>query len=164
VRAADGVSVDGCPGVRIGPLRDLAAMRRLGVACGLEDGGRDDEGVLAAWGAFAGRRLVGALCLERQSGLDTPNWLAVDEEFRRCGVAAALYAELEREARRRGMTRLWVTARAPEFFFAQGFEPVPPSAERGLLLGDCLVCAQYGHGCEPQALTKTLQAASPAGS
>ena len=150
--------------LRIGPLDDLAAMRRLGLACGLEDGGRDDGGVIAAWGAFAGHRLVGALCLERQSGLHTPNWLAVDEAFRRRGVAAALYAELEREARGRGVARLWVTARAPEFFFSQGFEPVPPSAERGLLLGDCLACAQYGHECEPRALTKTLQAASPAGS
>jgi amino-acid N-acetyltransferase len=157
---ADGAGAD----VRVAPLDDLAAMRRLGLACGLEDGGRDDEGVLAAWGAWAGDQLVGALCLERQSGLDTPNWLAVDEGFRRRGVAAALYAELEREARRRGMSRLWVTARAPGFFLAQGFEPVPPSAERGLLLGDCLACAQFGHGCDPQALTKSLQTTSPSGS
>ena len=46
--------------VTIGPLDDLAALRRLGVACGLEDEGRDDEGILAAWGAVdggpAGRR------------------------------------------------------------------------------------------------------------
>ena len=87
----------------IGPLDDLAAMRRLGVACGIEDEGRDDEGVLAAWGAFVGDRLVGALCLERHDELDTPNWLAVDHGYRRRGLAAALYAELEREAVARGI-------------------------------------------------------------
>ncbi len=85
-------------GITIRPLDDLAAMRRLGVACGLEDEGRDDEGILAAWGAWDGERLVGAICLERQSDLDTVNWMSVDEEYRRRGIAAALYAELEREA------------------------------------------------------------------
>jgi N-acetylglutamate synthase-like GNAT family acetyltransferase len=145
-------------GVILGPLADLAAMRRLGVACGLEDEGRDDEGILAAWGAFAGSRLVGAICLERQSDLDTVNWMSVDEEYRSRGIAAALYAELEREALGRGMRRLWVTARAPGFFLAQGFEPVSGGAERDTLLGGCLTCAQFAGTCRPEALTKTLQA------
>ncbi len=144
--------------VTIGPLADLAALRRLGVACGLEDEGRDDEGILAAWGAFSGDRLVGAICLERQGDLDTVNWMSVDEEHRRRGIAAALYAELERDAIARGIRRLWVTARAPEFFFAQGFEPVPTGPEREALLGGCLDCGQFGRECRPQALVKTLQA------
>ena len=146
--------------VIIGPLADLTALRRLGVACGLEDEGRDDEGILAAWGAFDGERLVGAICLERQLDLDAVNWMAVDEEYRRRGIAAALYAELEREARARGMRRLWVTARAPAFFLAQGFEPVPDGPERDALLGGCLDCGQFGRECRPEALTKTLQATS----
>jgi N-acetylglutamate synthase-like GNAT family acetyltransferase len=154
------VSSSAGPGraVVIGSLADLAAMRRLGVACGLEDEGRDDEGVLAAWGAFCGDRLVGALCLERQGDLDTVNWMAVEPEHRRRGIAAALYAELERDAVARGIRRLWVTARAPEFFFAQGFEPVSADLERDTLLGGCLDCGQFGRECRPQALVKTLQA------
>ena len=140
----------------IGPLEDLAAMRRLGVACGLEDDGRGDESIVAAWGARDGEVLVGCIALERYAGLDTANWLAVDERFRRRGVAAALYGELEREARARGMRRLWVTARAPAFFVAQGFEPVRPGTERDALLGGCLDCDQFGRECEPKALTKRL--------
>ncbi len=143
--------------IRIAPLADLAALRRLGVACGLEDEGRDDEGILAAWGAFSGARLVGAICLERQGGLDTVNWMAVEEEFRRRGIAAALYAELEREALARGVRRLWVTARAPGFFLAQGFEPVPAGPEHDALLGGCPECGQYGRECRPEALAKTLR-------
>jgi len=145
-------------GVVVRPLADLEAMRRLGVACGLEDSGRDDE-IVAAWGAYDGERLVGALSLEKHGGLDTPNWLAVDPAHRRRGVAAALYAALEREARARGVRRLWVTARAPAFFFAQGYERVPAGGESDALLGGCLECDQYRHGCEPMALTKRLDGA-----
>jgi len=142
--------------VVIGPLEDLAAMRRLGVACGLEDDGLGEEGIVAAWGARDGDELVGALALERRAGLDIPNWLAVAESHRRRGIAAALYRELESEARARGVGRLWVTARAPVFFVAQGFAPAPPGKERDILLGGCLDCVQFGVECEPKALTKRL--------
>jgi GNAT superfamily N-acetyltransferase len=142
--------------VDIRRLADLAAMRRLGVACGLEDEGRDDDGIVAAWGACDGERLVGAICLERQHGLDTPNWMAVDEAYRGRGIASALYAELESEARRRGIRRLWVTARAPGFFLAQGFRLVPGGGERDALLGECPRCPQYGRECTPEALCKPL--------
>jgi N-acetylglutamate synthase-like GNAT family acetyltransferase len=147
--------------VRVEPLTDFAAMRRLGVASGLEDEGRDEAGILAAWGAFSGDRLVGALCLERQFGMDTVNWLSVDESFRRRGIAAALYAALEREALGRGIRRLWVTARAPAFFAAQGFETVASGPEREALLSGCADCEQFGRECRPQALAKTLQATGP---
>ena len=121
------MSATGQGAVVVGPLEDLAAMRRLGVACGLEDDGRDDEGI--ARGLGRPRRRRGSSAPSRSSAttdMDTANWLAVDERYRRRGIAAALYAALEREARARGMRRLWVTARAPAFFVAQGFEPVAP--------------------------------------
>jgi len=50
-------------------------------------------------------------------------------------------------------------ARAPAFFLAQGFAPAPPGVETDALLGGCLDCPQYRHGCEPQALTKRLEEA-----
>lgn len=143
--------------VVIRPLDDLGAMRRLGVSCGLEDEGRGDETILAAWGALDGGELVGVVALERHSGMDTANWLAVRHDHRRRGIAAALYAELEREARARGMRRLGVTARSPAFWNAQGFEPLPPGRESDALLGGCLDCDQYGHGCAPAALAKSLE-------
>jgi N-acetylglutamate synthase-like GNAT family acetyltransferase len=141
----------------VGPLIDVEAMRRLGVDCGLEDAGRDDESIVAAWGAWDGSRLVGAIALERQGDLDTPEWLAVDERYRRRGIAGRLYAALEDEARRRTIRRLWVTARSPGFFVAHGFVAVDDAEVRAMLLGGCLECDQYGHGCEPQAMTKRLE-------
>jgi len=145
---------------------DMAAIRELGVACGLEDSQRDAEEIVAAWGAQAGAGLVGAIVLERDGGLDVVNWLAVGAEFRGRGLAGRLYAELEREARRRGVLRLWVTARAPEFFARQGFVPLGTGHESRHLLRACAACKQYGRTCQPQALYKDIgeSGASPGGS
>jgi N-acetylglutamate synthase-like GNAT family acetyltransferase len=149
--------------VHIARTDDLAAVCRLGVACGLEDSGRDEEQIEAAWGAFDGKCLVGAIVLERNQGLETVNWMAVDGAYRRRGVAGRLYAALEREALHRGITRLWVTARTPAFFLSQGYDAVAESAERDILLGECPRCAQFGRGCTPQALTKPIDHGGPSG-
>ena len=149
--------------VLIARTDDLAAVRRLGVACGLDDSGRGDEHIEAAWGAFAGERLVGAIVLELNQGLETVNWMAVDGACRRRGIAGRLYAALEREALARGITRLWVTARTPAFFLSQGYAAAPEGHERDILLGECPRCAQFGRGCEPRALTKRIDDAGPPG-
>jgi len=147
--------------VQIARTEDLAAVRRLGVACGLDDSGRGDEQVEAAWGAFTGERLVGAIVLERYQGLEAVNWMAVDGEYRRRGIASRLYAALEREALARGVARLWVTARNPAFFRAQGYDAVAEGHERDILMGECPRCEQFGRGCEPQALTKRIDDTGP---
>jgi len=147
--------------VHIARTGDLAAVCRLGVACGLEDSGRDEEQIEAAWGAFDGERLVGAIVLERNQGLDAVNWMAVDEAYRRRGIAGRLYAALEREALDRGITRLWVTARKPAFFLSQGYDAAVEGAERDILLGECPRCAQFGRGCTPEALTKRIDNSGP---
>jgi N-acetylglutamate synthase-like GNAT family acetyltransferase len=147
--------------VLVARTADLAAVRRLGVACGLEDSGRGDERIEAAWGAFAGERLVGAIVLEHLRGLETANWMAVDDAYRRRGIASRLYAALECEARARGSDRLWVTARTPAFFLAHGFAAVASGRERDILMGECPRCEQFGRGCEPQALTKRIDDSGP---
>ena len=147
--------------ILISRTEDLAAVRRLGVVCGLEDSGRDDEQIEAAWGAFDGERLVGALVLESNQGLETVNWMAVDGDHRRRGIASRLYAALEREALARGIARLWVTARNPGFFLSQGYETVAEGDARDILMGECPNCEQFGHGCEPRALTKRLDDSGP---
>ncbi len=140
---------------------DVHAVRELGVRSGLDDSEREGEDILVAWGAYAGDVLVGAIVLERRAGLDTVNWMAVDEAWRRRGIASRLYAVLETDARRRCMQRLWVTARNPAFFMAQGYTAVPPGREADSLLGECPLCAQFGRTCTPQALTKRVEAAGP---
>ena len=148
--------------VHIAYTEDLAAVRRLGVACGLDDSGRGDEQVEAAWGAFEGDRLVGAIVLERYQDMETVNWMAVDDSYRRRGVGSRLYSALEREALTRGVTRS-VTARPPARFLAHGFTAVASGHERDILMGECPRCEHFGHGCEPRALTKRIDDTGPPG-
>lgn len=147
--------------VAVKRTEDFAAVRRLGVACGLEDSGRSDEAIAVAYAAFAGETLVGAVVLEGYRGLDTLNWMAVDGAHRHRGVARRLVAALEREALQRGISRLWLTARAPDFFLALGYADVAPGPEGDLLLDECRRCAQFGRGCEPRALSKRLDGDGP---
>jgi N-acetylglutamate synthase-like GNAT family acetyltransferase len=142
--------------VHIARTGDMAAVRRLGVASGLDDSGRDDKHIVAAWGAFTGETLIGAIVLERRGDLETVNWLAVDASCRRRGIAGRLYTELEREALARGISRLWVTARTPAFFLAQGYAAVAAGLEHDILVAECLHCEQFGSGCRPQPLTKRI--------
>ena len=154
------MSDDSAPcGAHRRPGRRLPSGRHLR----LEDSGRDEEQIEAAWGAFDGERLVGAIVLERNQGLETVNWMAVDGAYRRRGIAGRLYAALEREALERGITRLWVTARTPAFFLSQGFGAVAEGVERDILLGECPRCAQFGRSCTPQALTKRIDHGGPSG-
>ena len=81
--------------------------------------------------------------------------MAVDGDYRRRGIAAALYAALEREARRARHAPALGHGAGAGVLPRQGFEPVSGGPERDALLGGCLDCAQFGRECEPQALTKT---------
>jgi GNAT superfamily N-acetyltransferase len=143
--------------VTIAPTDDLDAIRDLGIASGLDESEREEKGVVRAWAArTADGRLVGGIVLERSGGLDVVNWMSVDAAFRGRGIASRLLAELEREARARGVRRLHATARAPGFFVANGFVPLGEGPEREYLLGECPACPQYGRECTPRAMSKDL--------
>lgn len=143
--------------IAIAPTDDLEAVRAFGVANGLDESERDESGGVAAWEArTADGVMVGAITLERAGDLDVVNWMSVDEAFRGHGLASRLLATLEAEARRRGIRRLWATARAPGFFVANGFRPADEGPEAAYLVGDCPSCPQYGRECTPQPMVKDL--------
>jgi N-acetylglutamate synthase-like GNAT family acetyltransferase len=144
--------------VTIAPTDDVDAVHALGVANGLDASEREDGRLVAAWAArTADGRAIGAITLEQARGLDVVNWMAVEAAFRGRGLATRLLGELEREARARGVRRLWVTARAPRFFLANGFRPVEKGPEAAYLIGDCPSCPQYGRECTPEAMVKDLK-------
>ena len=143
--------------IAIRPTDDFERVRELGIAAGLESGDRHDEQVVVAWGAYDDGDLIGGITLSRYQGrLDVVNWMSIAESHRGRGIAARLLATLEDEARRRGISALWVTARAPGFFLSQGYERVGEGVERDILLGTCPECEQYGVTCDPQAMRKVL--------
>jgi amino-acid N-acetyltransferase len=149
--------VPGLDDVTIEPTDDPEAVRALGIANGLEESDHDVSGFVAAWAARDDvGEMVGAIALETAAGLDVVSVMAVNESHRGRGVGSQLLRELEAEACRRGVRRLWVTARAPGFFAASGFVPADDGREARYLLGDCSTCPQFGRGCEPRAMTKDL--------
>ncbi len=144
-------------GVTIAPSTDVEAIRRLGIAAGLEDTGREGERFAAAWLAHDRTgRAVGAVALERCGGLDLVDWMSVDEAARGRGVGARLLRALEDEARARGVRRLYATARAPGFFLANGYVELPDGEVSRFLVGDCVTCPQFQRGCEPRPMAKDL--------
>jgi N-acetylglutamate synthase-like GNAT family acetyltransferase len=145
--------------VTLAPTTDIRAIAAVGVAAGLEDAGRAGEQAEAGWLARDGSGcVVGAVALERWAGLDTVNWMAVDEAWRGHGVGSRLLAALEATARARGVTDLHVTARADGFFAANGYAELPDGVTARFLLGDCLTCPQYRKSCEPRPMVKQLKA------
>jgi N-acetylglutamate synthase-like GNAT family acetyltransferase len=145
------------PCVEVSATDDIDAVHALGVANGLDESERDEKGLVGAWAARTENgNMVGAIALERSGGLDVVNWMSVDAAYRGRRLASRLLVELEAEARRRGVRRLWATARAPGFFVANGFRPADDGPEATYLIGDCASCPQYGRDCRPQPMVKDL--------
>jgi GNAT superfamily N-acetyltransferase len=142
----------------IRPTDDLATVKRLAVAAGLDESEREGDTALAAWAAVddATGETVGGITLERSRGMGTVNWMSVAEPWRRQGIARRLVDALEAEALRRGIPRLYLTARIPGFYRDQGYAEVTDPGHVALLLGDCPQCPQYGRSCTPVAMVKEL--------
>jgi N-acetylglutamate synthase-like GNAT family acetyltransferase len=139
----------------IAPSDDHAAALALAKAAHLEIT-ESPEPPLAMWGAFVDERMVGTISLDRYRGLPVVGRIAVSQAYRGSGLGRRLLSTLEGEARRRRLTELWATARAPGFFVAMGYSVVDKGRERDLLLSECFTCDQYATECQPRAVRKTL--------
>jgi GNAT superfamily N-acetyltransferase len=142
----------------IRPTDDLATVKRLAVAAGLDESEREADVALAVWLAVNEEtgEPVGGITLERSRGMDTVNWMSVAEPWRRQGIAGRLVEALETEGRRRGIARLYLTARIPGFYVDRGYVEVTDPGRTALLLGDCPQCPQYRVTCTPVAMVKEL--------
>lgn len=144
--------------IAIRPTDDVATVKRLGVAAGLDESEREADVALAAWVAVdeESDEPVGGIVLERSRDMDTINWMSVSEGWRHQGIARRLVEALEAEARRRGIARLYLTARIPGFYRDRGYVEVTDPGPAALLLGGCPQCPQYGVTCTPVAMVKEL--------
>lgn len=145
--------------IEVLPTDDVDALRRLGVAAGIDPGrGEPKEDIVLAWGAYDGDRLIGGVTLEWFAGLYLVSWLSVVEECRRQGVGHLLLETLERGALDLGVGELWATARTPGFFMRQGYSVAGGGGEREVLLPGCEGCPQYETTCHPKIVKKALAA------
>lgn len=95
-------------------------------------------------------RLVGGFVLALREGEYICDGIAVDESLRGTGLGSRLLELGLEEMARRGGNRLYLVARAPEFFRHNGFVTVPRQEAPNFF--ECLTCPQYGVSCHPEVM------------
>jgi N-acetylglutamate synthase-like GNAT family acetyltransferase len=136
------------------PTEDYAAMKQLAVESGLEEGTLTS--IIASYGFYDGRELVGCAALKLEKGRYSLECLAVRDRFRYQGLGSRLVVTIEKDARARGAKGLWVLARAPDFFKKMGYRERKRGEEEGPSIASCATCPQYKRNCSPEVLKKEL--------
>ncbi len=95
-------------------------------------------------------RLVGAFVLAKREGEFICDGIAIDGTLRGTGLGTKLLELGIEETISRGGKRMFLVARAPEFFRRNGFVTVP--REEAPNFFECLTCPQYGVSCHPEVM------------
>lgn len=99
--------------------------------------------------------LVGALVLAKREGEYIIDGIAVDKTIRRFKMGKTLLNKAIEEVLQRKGKRIFLVARAPEFFRKAGFVTVP--REEAPNFFECLTCPQYGVDCHPEVMRLDLE-------
>ena len=94
--------------------------------------------------------LVGAFVLALREGEYICDGIAIDETLRGTGLGSRLLDLGLEETVKRGGERMYLVARAPEFFRKNGFVTVPRQEAPNFF--ECLTCPQYGVTCHPEVM------------
>ena len=94
-------------------------------------------------------RLVGGFVLALREGEYICDGIAIDNSLRGTGLGSELLKLGLEETVKRGGDRMFLVARAPEFFRRNGFVTVPRQEAPNFF--ECLTCRQYGISCHPEA-------------
>lgn len=97
-----------------------------------------------------GEELIGAFVLAKREGEFIVDGIAVAPEYRKFKLGKTLLNRGIEETLKMGGRRIYLVARAPEFFRKQGFVTVP--REEAPNFFECLTCPQYGRECHPEVM------------
>ena len=95
-------------------------------------------------------KLVGGFVLALREGEYICDGIAIDENLRGTGLGRQLLELGLEEMVKRGGNRMYLVARAPEFFRRNGFVTVPRQEAPNFF--ECLTCPQYGISCHPEVM------------
>ena len=105
--------------------------------------------VTEADGPDRGRR-IGAFVLARREGEFICDGIAVDSGYRGADIGTELLDLGLEEAKKLGGEKMYLVARAPDFFRKNGFKTV--KREEAPNFFECLTCPQYGVSCHPEVM------------
>lgn len=101
-----------------------------------------------SWVLMEDGKMAGASTLALRAGEYIIDGIALSRSYRGGGRGTALLNTVIDEVRKRGGSRIYLVARAPEFFAANGFEEVERSDAPEFF--ECFGCEQYGVKCFPE--------------
>lgn len=101
------------------------------------------------------KALVGALALAKRQGEFIIDGIAVEKVCRKLRVGKILLNKAIEETLSLGGKRIFLVARAPEFFRKSGFVTVEKGEAPNFF--ECLTCPQYGVDCHPEVMRLDLQ-------
>ncbi|MGN0704891.1 MAG: GNAT family N-acetyltransferase [Lentihominibacter sp.] len=101
-------------------------------------------------GDAAEEELIGAFVLAEREGEFIVDGIAVAPEYRKFKLGKTLLNRGIEEVLKLGGRRIYLVARAPEFFRKQGFVTV--SRDEAPNFFECLTCPQYDKECHPEVM------------
>lgn len=105
-------------------------------------------------GGEADEELIGGFVLAKREGEFIVDGIAIAPEYRKCKLGKVLLDKGIEETLKLGGKRIFLVARAPEFFRKNGFVTV--SRDDAPNFFECLTCPQYGVDCHPEVMRLDL--------
>lgn len=99
--------------------------------------------------------LAAGLALAKREGEFIIDGIAVEPEYRKMKIGKIILNKAVEEVKALGGNRLFLVARAPEFFRKQGFVTV--SREKAPTFFECATCDQYNATCHPEVMRLDIQ-------
>lgn len=98
----------------------------------------------------AKEHLVGAVVLAKREGRYIIDGIAVDAPYRKLKVGNILLKKVIDTVKELGGSSIYLVARAPGFFRANGFTAIDP--EKAPNFFECKYCPQYQKNCHPEVM------------
>ncbi|QAT42406.1 GNAT family N-acetyltransferase [Aminipila luticellarii] len=146
--------------LRMSQTDDYEALKTLYIKNDLEVDPDEPmpEGVVKNWKITLGcdkeGMLVAGLTLAKYEGEYIIDGIAVEPEYRKLKIGKTLLEKAVAEVRSLGGEKIFLVARAPEFFRKEGFITIDSKAAPDVF--DCMTCPQFGVQCHPEVMRLDL--------
>jgi len=101
------------------------------------------------------QKLIGAVALAKREGEFIIDGIAVDSGYRKMKLGEMLLELAVEEVKKLSGDSIYLVARVPGFYKAQGFENV--HKDDAPIFFECLGCPQYGVSCHPEIMKLNIR-------